>query len=307
MYIRKQYGKFEYQSIVSEIPNDSYPIEIQQSSQYLEIIKPSGVLFADSSISPLNFQSYLGTLPRWEQDLLHTVDTLASVESISRSMQHHHTLGASDGSVATSQGRYGWLVAHANGLVLAKGGGIIPTFGCTSYRAEAYGLLSLFLFCRHLQKITSCDIFADTTIYTDSKSLLSKVDTYLQYDNYYPTTTLDPDWDIIQAIVTHIRTSSHRITLHHVKSHQDKNSSVAHLPVEAKLNVLVDNIAHEMHNHPSNKKYHMIPGTGAYITINNNVITSNYNYHIRNQASSLPTREHILQQENSTQEVFDSV
>jgi exonuclease III len=307
MYIRKQYGKFEYHGIVSGIPNDSYPIDSQQSSQYLQIIKPSGVVLAESSISSSDFQSYLRTLPRWEQDLLHTVDTIDSVESISRSMQHHRTLGASDGSVATSQGTYGWLIAQESGSVLAKGGGIIPTFGCTSYRAEAYGLLSLVLFCRHLQSFTSCDTFADTTIYTDSKSLLSKVDTYLQYDNYYPTTTLDPDWDILQAIVTNIRTSSHKLKLHHVKSHQDKTSPVEHLPIEAQLNVLADNIANEMHNHPSPTKYNMIPGTGAYITINDNVITSNYNYHIRTQASSPQTRDHILQQENWTQTVFDSV
>jgi hypothetical protein len=222
-------------------------------------------------------------------------------------MQHQHTLGASDGSVVTSKGTYGWLVANANGLVLAKGGGHIPTSDCTSYRAEAYGLLSFLLFCRHLQKFTSCATFATTKIYIDSQSLLHKVNTYLQYDNYYPTTTLGPDWDIIQAIVTFIQTSCHRITLHHVKSHQDKHSPIAHLSIEAKLNVPVDNIAQEMHNHPSNKKYRMIPGTGAYITINNNVITSNYNYHIRNQASSPPTREHILQQEHWTQAVFDSV
>eukprot|EP00957_Ditylum_brightwellii_P112063 8545081-Ditylum_brightwellii.AAC.1 len=63
------------------------------------------------------------------------------------------------------------------------------------------------------------------------------------YSQYYPFNTLEPDWDIIAQAAMTLGSYGSRLTIYHVKSHQDHDKDQEDLDLPVCLNVDVDNLA----------------------------------------------------------------
>jgi hypothetical protein len=183
--------------------------------------------------------------------------------------------------------------------------GRIATIPCSSYRAEAYGMLSLLRFLYHVSKNITTPTLSAMQISTDSKSLIQKVTQYHQFDHYYSNTTLEPDWDVLQIICTTNKSLPFKLKLIHVKGHQDCQSNHS-LSIEAKLNIISDSIATKMHAIPPSQ-YILFPGSGAYLSINNNIVTSNYNTRISYFSSDKQLRQRHIEKEKWTQDQFQQI
>jgi hypothetical protein len=93
----------------------------------------------------ITFDDFLSAQPSWTQRLLQILDRKFSYPTIPH---HLHTstspLAVSDGSVQLSQGTFGWVLATTQPPhQLRQCSGLAFCVSMDSYRAEAYGLLSL--------------------------------------------------------------------------------------------------------------------------------------------------------------------
>ena len=105
-------------------------------------------------------------------------------------------------------------------------------------------------------------------IYTYSQSLIATISKLSKWTLHFPSTTLQPEWDTLQAITTTLQKLHMRPTLTHVKSHKDNQQDYATLPLHVKLNVNADKLAGDYHAHtPYNTTTApLIQGTTAQLT-----------------------------------------
>jgi hypothetical protein len=93
------------------------------------------------------------------------------------------------------------------------------------------------------------------------------------------------------------------IKLIHAKGHQDRKSHTS-LSTAAKLNIVAESIAAAMHaTTPS--QYHLFPGSGAYLSTNDNIVTSIYIAKIRDSASTEQLRQRLIEKNSGHKTNFN--
>ena len=160
---------------------------------------------------------------------------------------------ATDGSDEHGKGSYGWVLASPDGTVFARGAGAAYGLTMSSFRCEAYGILSALCFILHLQRyyhLPPRNITIDW--WCDCNSLLQRL---------VPLTIPDPnryklaDHDT-ELTFRYLQNQLPSITHNHLHSHLHDHTPLHLLPVPQKLNRIVDDIAKtynkQMH-HPIHK------------------------------------------------------
>jgi hypothetical protein len=132
---------------------------------------------------------------------------------------------------------FGWVPAASNPrviLVTCSG----PAYGACmdSYRAEAYGVLSLVTFL-HLLGIYYNSPLPPTDIWCDNLAVVKTVNKIRSRKRpEFPNETLTRSWDILQASRTKFRLQA-ELSLSHVKGHRDKSIDPSELPFQSQLNI----------------------------------------------------------------------
>ena len=131
-------------------PPPSVPVDLCISGHQILRSIATPYLQTPAAPTPTTFSVYIQQLDQWEYDLLHDSLIHTDVFSISETIQNNpQIIAASDGSVTSSVGAYGWICSLPHGQRFATNHGPVfgrsPSFFCT----EAYGLLSYlrFLYC----------------------------------------------------------------------------------------------------------------------------------------------------------------
>ena len=106
-----------------------------------------------------------------------------------------------DGSIANSNRTFGWVISTIKEMQLIMCQGPVYERAPTSYHAECYGLLSLLQFLLQLHLYTN-QLTPPYEIYTDSQSLIATISNLSKWTIHFPSTTLQPEWDILHAITT---------------------------------------------------------------------------------------------------------
>jgi hypothetical protein len=115
-----------------------------------------------------------------------------------------------------------------------------------SHRAEAYGLLSITTFLHLLEQYYNHQV-PPTEIWCDNMAVVNTVNRKIvRTGSEFPSETLQPSWDLIQAICATIKLHPD-VSLHHVKRHQDNLRDVRELPFPSQLNVQADLLATTVH------------------------------------------------------------
>ena len=83
----------------------------------------------------------------------------------------------------------------------------------------------------------------DTILYTDSASLIAKIGEIEKWPYFFPNATMDPDWDVLQQIITSRRLFPSLPVLWFIKGHQDVDSPYVTLPLPGQLNIDTDHLA----------------------------------------------------------------
>ena len=189
----------------------------------IQLHTTSSILLQRQSTPPGDFFKYIQTLKLLKQQLLNNVKSneniFQTVESFKANNANLHM--TSDGSAPDFIGTFGWAAKTNHELSLATNNGPAPGYRTTSYRSEAYGLISFLLFLYHSMKYTSITPIERIKLHSDSQSLVNTSNKLLKCPHYYSTATLIPDWSVLQAMVNILNTLPSIPELSHVSGHQD--------------------------------------------------------------------------------------
>lgn len=152
---------------------------------------------------------YVLTQPPWESSLLTEInlsdDVFTLVDRMSQWHQLHPSgnfLSATDGSSTPQYGSFGWTLNDSDGTRYAHHKGIAFGLPSTSFRSKAYGLLSFLCFWKHLHWFMHTSPRSPLLIFLHSQSLIDKSTEQNNWYDDFGSTTMQPDWDILQAIRT---------------------------------------------------------------------------------------------------------
>ena len=205
-------------------------------------------------------------------------------------------IAASDGSVISSAGAYGWICSLPHSQRLATNHR--PVFGSSpsSFRTEAYGLLSYLRFLYRVSHYTHSSLPIETIIYTNSASLIAKINEVEKWPYFFPNATMDPDWDVLQQIITRRRLFPSLPILQFVKGHQDADCPYATLPLSAQLNVDADHLAGSYAPRPTENPsvVPMIAGTATSLQLPLGTITTKHGSALH-RAAGTDTIQHYIQ------------
>jgi hypothetical protein len=211
-----------------------------------------------------------------------------------------------DGSVVLSQGTFGWVLATSTPpRILVRCSG--PAYGSCmdSFRAEAYGLLSVTTFLHLLttylqQPSLTIDVWCDNLAVVNTINRLTK-----QQRPDFPNDTLRPSWDVLQAIQQNFRHLP-SITLSHVKGHQDTTNSPNELPFPARLNIAADKLAtsfQQLSSHADDLGP-IIPGTRCHLALDQKFIPSHHRKKLRLRRGHKYILQYIQQRHNISDAAF---
>ena len=246
------------------------------------------------------FDAYIQRLDQWEYYLLHDSTINTDVFRLSETIQNNpQIIATSDRSVSSSVRAYGRICSLPHGQRLATNHG--PVFGSSpsSVRAEAYGLLSYLQFLYRISQYTHSPLPIETILYTDSTSLIAKIGEIEQEPYFFPNTTMDPDCDVLQQIITSRRLFPSLPVLRFVKGHQDVDCPYVTLSVPAQPNIDADHLAGSYTPCPNENLtiVPMIAGTAVSLHLSSGTITTKYRSTLR-KAASTDTIQHYIQNKN---------
>ena len=307
------------------IPSTAIPVGVQECSgipdHWHVVALGQSVIPQTETSNPadMTFLEFIHTLDEWEVELLKNIEMDEDPFELCVALQPLQR-SASDGSVRHHrQGAFGWTIRNENGQRVAAGMGPASGSKPTSYRAEAYGMLSLLRFLIRIKEYTSMHFQWEGIIATDSQSLLDTlngVDELTQHDNFSPSTAegtvvldvLAPDWDVLIEIQKSMEQLP-RIKLEYVKGHQDRDTPYPQLSQMAQLNVDADAKAGQYQDEFGAVRplVKMMTNTGAHLIGPDGTITSHYRKAIRYQATEAPLRDYLMNKYQWNKAVFEVI
>ena len=331
MYLKctKEFGnKWQYRESNTscawiELPRDATPADAQliaPSTWTMEYASGAGMKFCPIRLeSASTFADYIACTPDWEQELLHHTDMLEDPFSVSLALGHG-VRAVSDGSVREgNHGAFGWIVSTDQGDRVSKGMGPARGVQVDSYRAEAYGMLTVLVFLRRLAEFTDHRQPWSGILATDSQSLLDAISEKTLPDSDSPPIygkvkdlrALDvrcAEWDLLSSILLELREYPN-LKLEYVAAHQDRKTSYERLSLMAQLNVDADDMATKFQEEfgDSRPSVLLTSTAGVHLCTPAGTHTSNYNAVIRHQTTREPLWKTIQKRYRWTSRTMNSV
>jgi hypothetical protein len=247
-----------------------------------------------------NWEEYIMTLNQWERELLSFITMhVPPAEAVDR-MNDGITFAASDGSVLhRTSASFGLTIVHeASGTSILQAMGAAPGIQPSSFRAEAYGALAVLRVIWRLSHFTGKELSLSLRHWIDNLGLVRRINSELKRQYPDPYSTLHPDWDVIQNLVSTVKSLGHDCfyKAQWIKSHQDDSSQVQELSLEARMNCKADQYAEDFQTMEYSERLHvpLIAGSRAQLCIDGATITGRYKQAIRD-ALFLPLYHRYLE------------
>jgi hypothetical protein len=311
---------------LQDLPRQAIPIDVEIDNQHLwrQSTHASPLYVPPGVPRPLwshSFEEYVGTLDTWEVDLLQHIVLFVDPNLLCLEAQYNFR-AASDGSVLPMESAsFGWILSSSQGEHLASNMGPVRGRTVHSYRAEAYGVLSLLRFLIHIGRYTQMHDPWTGTLATDGQSMLDTLEgkenakrrragepVDLDY-NKVVLDVLSAEWDVLNEIQHSLRILP-KVKLEYVRGHQDRLESYDALPITARLNIEADRIASQYHqDHRGNRPISpLFPHTRAHLLIDVGTVTSRYEEAIHLAATTPPLMVYMCHKYSwtaSTSEMID--
>ena len=144
-------------------------------------------------------------------------------------------------------------------------------------------MLSATLFLAMIQQFTSF-MFPTIKVHycADNLELIKRQQAHAHYTLPYSNTTLGAEFDLTEQIFLTQQQYKIQATFEHVKGHQDTNTPLHKLSIQAKLNVEADALAEYTYHEASVSSTitFTLPSSPAQLTIANKTISSSYKKHL---------------------------
>eukprot|EP00957_Ditylum_brightwellii_P062423 4737357-Ditylum_brightwellii.AAC.1 len=131
---------------------------------------------------------------------------------------------------------FGWKIVTLSDKPLAEHSGL--AFGhATSFWSEGNGLLSVARFLYHGSIYSQTTIQCKVDMYIDNKGIVKRINNQISYSHDYSYNTLCPDWYRIAHAAITLHQYGKRLSINHIKSHQDDNTPEEKINLSARLNI----------------------------------------------------------------------
>lgn len=306
----------------NDLPDIAVPTSVYYTDNcYRFVVTP----LTPSLISPLSTEMW-----RVDEEVPTVIQIKQRLFSISPEQQKDFHV-ASDASVKSGKGAFGWVIAHQSHGLLAIGKGRVPGHGMSSYRAEAWGMLSVlrfllrlktqnlfditsaqwFLECDNLSLITRVSKISLATqqpAYTDedsSESMEQMSATY--YVRYLQANPLIPEWDILNAILQ-ISSLFKLCQVTHIRGHQDTtNNTDTPLSYSAQLNIRCDKLAEQAHQIPDLPVNHTLSSARIQLVTSAGPVTSRWSPTIRFHCSKLQYQRYYMKKYDWDATIWEAI
>jgi hypothetical protein len=295
------------------LPDTAVPIDATIHAMWYQVTLPrTRATFrcrnyrnSESSINPVKAD---GT---WAQMIIQTTHDFRVPDLCSLLKSNCKLYLVSDGSLYEQSGGYASVLA-TDDCYIANVYGATPMVGDlnTSYRTEAYGMLSGLTMLDNTLKQSNCTIQETRIImvYSDSESLVKTIVRY-QHNLRTIKSYYGPDVDVISQIIQIIAALSLKhiqVVIEHVKGHQDNTASTIPLSRPASLNVEADRLA-GLHLELPIPDYYDFDANPVTLRVNGDVITSKYKYILRNCYLTQGLREYMVHKYDWSQDIPDKI
>jgi hypothetical protein len=293
-----------------------------------------------------DFTQYIGMREAWEFELLQHINMEFDAFTTCHAMQDGFE-AACDGSVVKdAHGSFGWIISTRSGKRLARAFGPVRGSKPSSYRAEAYGVLSFLQFLIRIQDFCSTSIGDDWSVTSDNMALVNTLNHQSSEDQSpfstrsdsqdwaawseipshdvedgevctraAPTatntsSTIDPDWDVINEINWIRESGGIKIgRISHIPGHQDRKKRYDELSLPAQLNVDADALAREYQTlyGQARPKVLLFPHAGAHIHTAKGTCTAHIPKMLRCAEHEEPLASYIRQRNCWDLVIFNSI
>lgn len=247
------------------------------------------------AIIPIGLKSPI-KVQTWEHLLLGHVQHLCSDIQIREKISSCNILTCSDGSVRSPSSSFGFIISDTQGTRLITGSGPAPGNPPTSFRSEAYGVLALVRWLHHAFLQFPPPPQATITHYMDNKGVIQRIQHSLTTTWSAPNHRMLPEQDVVDAIVSTLRTLPIRMEFEWVKGHQDSILPYHQLPLPAQLNCDADHAAAQWYDLPPQPESTIIPHlpmTPSHILLHGHPITRYFKSRTYAAATLLPLHNYV--------------
>ena len=280
-----------------QVTGSGYPTDVQIT---MGTLRPCHNYILDRLPSEAQISiglSSFTTIQQWEQFLFSHVQQLGSDIEIRAAVSNVNMITCSDGSVRLPSSSFGFIISDQLGNRLIRGSGPAPGNPPTSFRSEAYGVLALVRWLHHaFRNFPPSTQAPSLTHYLDNQSVISRIQQSLKTTWVAPNHRMLPEQDVVDEIVSTIRTLPIKLDLQWVKGHQDSVNPYHRLPLPAQLNCDADYAAAQWYDHPSPLAITTIPPmphTPSQILLHGYPITKNFKSQIYAAATLIPLHDYV--------------
>ena len=300
-----------------EIPDTAVPAMVESQSATWTLLQwsPHQLPLVHAPTTTF-YASRQHSLPSWENFLLEHLEFLISEAEIWDTLCTQSCHLASDGSAPEEKGSFAWIISDNLGRRLARCKGPVQSQRISSYRAEAYGVLSVLRFlvrlrAFHIPEDMHNRDFSIHTLRCDNEGLTIKINRIKEYQKIYPNSTLDSEWDILAEIRTTIlQLGAVAPTVEHILGHQDKDKPYQELPLPAQLNCDADKMAADFlkDNQDINfKNAPVFPGSGCQLQLPTGTVTHDIKQALKLARTIPPLQARLCHKHAWNQEEFNDI
>ncbi|OEU18182.1 hypothetical protein FRACYDRAFT_236453 [Fragilariopsis cylindrus CCMP1102] len=222
---------------------------------------------------------------------------------------------ATDGGAIPLKGSLGFVVADEDGTILLSCYGQPSGNDPLSFRSEICALLAaakcLQLITEYYDQQLQCDEPArgKIQVYTDSLSMIKKLEAYHEYPTAPLKTVLDSEWDVLSALSRTLKRFRTYPKLSWVKSHQDDMVfDEKEMPLNAYLNSEADELATIGLKRLQEKPIvPMDPNTCIQFHLEGRTITRDFKRTVREVIQLKPLRKYYCTRFKWSDNIFDLI
>jgi hypothetical protein len=245
----------------------------------------------------------------WQKQLLHKCKVSKDLKMTTQTEKS--LIIVCDGGMKNNIAGYGVVCIINDQIMITTKNRVPDTHNDhTSYRSEAFGVLSSILMYKTIREFAEqhdTDMLVNKVkILCDNQSVIENIKKLLRFKatlkQYY-----NPDADVIMAsihLISELRQKGAQIIFQHIKGHQDRTTG--RISEEAQLNVMADQLATESMKMKSVPQI-VMPGELAYITINNKKISSRHSEVLSSAIESIRMRQYLCKSNNWQSKTADNI
>ena len=290
---------------LKHIPTDTVPVDIAIAQHgwricHFHTLKPKPTM--SPTAPPNNLVQFIKSQPehisqyyayiKWEVPEAEVYKMLIDTKEI---------IMATDGGAKAFKGSIGFVITNKQHKVLMSCYGRTAGHDPLSFRTEASAFLAalrvILLIAEYYKEEPTGELATnkEMTLFTDSLSMKKKLTAMNKYPTAHLKCTMDPEWDILQAIHSMMGKMKEQPTLEWVRSHQDDdpNEDISKLSRAAQLNIKADALATQgLNKLASNPIVPLDPSVEVLLHQRGRTITRDYKVSMRNNIQLLVLEEY---------------